>query len=287
MQESSDLLKNLLLGNTSFFVARLGSVESDILINYLPELRVYSEKISMRGALRLSKEAWISAGIWPPTRRNFKRFSNQYWKALNSANVIACWNDNKLASESKILSKLNHPFTRLQMQVLDPAYLAAYVQDPWTNYLAGKKVLVVSSFASIITQQFNKISTLHSNPLIPYFDLNVIQPPISNGLSISVHHWELQLKNFLIDLDKIVISKGVEIALVSAGSYGLPITSHLSNRGIKSIYVGGALQLYFGIWGNRWRSSSLVQNLATENWISPPRNTKPRLSNYIENSAYW
>ena len=44
-----------------------------------------------------------------------------------------------------------------------------------------------------------------------------------------------------------------DIALVSCGGYGLPICHYINNQLNKgSIYVGGILQIYFGIIGRRW-----------------------------------
>ena len=57
------------------------------------------------------------------------------------------------------------------------------------------------------------------------------------------------------------------------------------------IYVGGALQLYFGIMGNRWRSNEKITILKNDQWTDvfdvdkvESLTKNPKL---CENSCYW
>ena len=57
------------------------------------------------------------------------------------------------------------------------------------------------------------------------------------------------------------------------------------------MYVGGGLQLYFGIKGNRWLTHPNVLKLINDNWTSVLDDDIPTslLSNprLCENSCYW
>jgi hypothetical protein len=45
-----------------------------------------------------------------------------------------------------------------------------------------------------------------------------------------------------------------DVALVSCGAWGPLVQAFLKQQlGASSVYLGGALQLHFGIWGQRWR----------------------------------
>ena len=81
---------------------------------------------------------------------------------------------------------------------------------------------------------------------ITYFDSkknNYLNTPHNNFLE-TVQFYNDSIKN--IDFD---------IALLSCGSYAHFIGEYIKNIGKKSIYIGGVLPLYFGIFGDRYMKS--------------------------------
>ena len=64
-----------------------------------------------------------------------------------------------------------------------------------------------------------------------------------------------------------------DVALVSAGGWGPLVQEFIAETLNKSsIYMGGALQLHFGIWGGRFfNTSSLANALATSEWTWPEK----------------
>ena len=288
ISSESDVIANLMGSKSPLFVGRLGSVEAEILTVYSRGIDIqYSPKKS-RDNLRRRKEAWISAGIWPPFQSELIDFAREYESALSSVNVMCYWNNKEfLPFEERIIASVCPNHEKLSLEVLDIAYLAKYADSPWTMQLHGKNVLVISSFAELIYAQYEKLETLHSVPILPNFNLSTLKPPVSNGLNFSRQTWSANLKNFEAELAKYLKSNSVDVALIAAGSYGLPISKYLFSQSIKTIYVGGVLQLYFGIWGNRWRQSDEVKALATDKWVNPQPAVKTRGSRLIEGGAYW
>jgi hypothetical protein len=57
--------------------------------------------------------------------------------------------------------------------------------------------------------------------------------------------WDRELDIFCQKLDNCL--NGCDVALVSAGGYGNLICNEIYKRGVSSVYVGGVLQMYFGI----------------------------------------
>ena len=59
----------------------------------------------------------------------------------------------------------------------------------------------------------------------------------------------------------------------------------------SALYVGGALQLFFGIMGNRWRTNTNIAELKNNNWVNVLDCDKPptlRMNKHLcENSCYW
>jgi hypothetical protein len=270
--------------NLPFFLGRLGSVEAEVLSFPQAKENLLSK---LKYSVRLRKEAWISAGIWPPTSKQLKVFKNEFESSIQAATMLAEWPDNSLPIQKKIFEKFSRNTLRIPLGVLDPIFLAAEDITPWTNSFGNKRILVVSSFAEEILIQYSKLEVLHQKKIMPNFTLTTIRPPQTNGLKISFFSWEKHLRKFQTKLFSQIERDKPDLVLVSAGSYGMPICKFLLANKISSIYVGGALQLYFGIWGSRWRNSTHVLSMATENWIWPDRKTRPFGATFVENSAYW
>ena len=57
---------------------------------------------------------------------------------------------------------------------------------------------------------------------------------------------------------------------LSCGSYGLPLGHYITHHlGATAIYVGGALQLFFGLRGLRWKRE--IAPYASDAWACPER----------------
>jgi len=79
-----------------------------------------------------------------------------------------------------------------------------------------------------------------------------------------------------------------DIALVASGGFGMPICDFIYSDLNKScMYVGGALQLFFGIEGKRWRSSPEIQRFKTDKWTQPLPEDRPKRPETCEGGCYW
>ena len=96
-----------------------------------------------------------------------------------------------------------------------------------------------------------------------------------------------EINKFFNRLDD--IKDTYDIALVSAGGYGNLICSHIFKSGKSSIYVGGVLQMYFGLLGTRWLKErpDIVRLYLNKYWSRPKESEKPKNHNNIEGSCYW
>ena len=65
----------------------------------------------------------------------------------------------------------------------------------------------------------------------------------------------------------------MDVALISAGAYGLPLGDFLRRRETTAIYVGGALQLFFGLRGSRsnWREDIARHDSPDTIWACPEK----------------
>jgi hypothetical protein len=53
------------------------------------------------------------------------------------------------------------------------------------------------------------------------------------------------------------------------------------------IYVGGALQLFFGVIGKRWFSHPAIMAHVTDAWIRPEKADQPENYKRVEKGCYW
>ena len=53
------------------------------------------------------------------------------------------------------------------------------------------------------------------------------------------------------------------------------------------MYIGGALQLFFGIIGKRWFTNKDILKLMNDEWIRPLSDDKPANFIKVEKGCYW
>jgi hypothetical protein len=84
-----------------------------------------------------------------------------------------------------------------------------------------------------------------------------------------------------------VLETGSRIALIGCGGLGMLIAHELKQRGVVAIVLGGALQVLFGIKGNRWKNHAVISQLWNEEWVYPLEEETPRGAEEIEGGCYW
>ena len=82
-----------------------------------------------------------------------------------------------------------------------------------------------------------------------------------------------------------------DIALVSCGGYGAPLSYYIKKELNKSvIYVGGGIQLLFGVMGKRWENIDMWKKIIKENESNFIRLSGDEIINNInrvENGCFW
>ena len=161
---------------------------------------------------------------------------------------------------------------------------------PWTHNLLGKKVLIISHFTESMKKQKDFKFFPNSHIFLPGQEFVYYKTFQTSGGNHPHKNWIETFEIMCKDISKLEF----DIALVSCGGYGLPICHYIHNQLNKgSIYVGGILQIYFGIIGRRWLREEKYHiirntyNVNKKNWVSPSDEEKPINLNSIENACYW
>jgi hypothetical protein len=136
--------------------------------------------------------------------------------------------------------------------------------------LSGKTVLVVSPLSKSIESNFENRHEFFYNYKYPDFTLQTLNTPITySGLPAEFYPHA----NWFETLDALrssISEKEFDIALLSCGSYAMPLGLHVEGvLGRQAIYVGGLLQLYFGIMGRRYTGPFVQQQTNPDAFIWP------------------
>jgi hypothetical protein len=141
--------------------------------------------------------------------------------------------------------------------------------------LRGKRVLVASPFGASIKANWPNRAGFFKHYDYPDMDLSILNVPITyEGLPDSMYphaNWFETLEALKAGLD----SAAFDILLLSCGSYAMPLGLHARDAlGRKAIYVGGILQLFFGIMGRRYENPFFLDAINPSAFIAPVEREK-------------
>jgi hypothetical protein len=200
--------------------------------------------------------------------------------------MLGVWDGGMYAQAELYYKFIDKIYTvpRICAHSLEPYYFMKMKEYNFPSLFKNKKVLIITSHSQTTQKQINKMNK------IQYFEkpifhettkFYVYKPPQQNGGSHNNVCWKEHFEKMKIDIKNLKILVDFDIALVSCGGFGMPISDYIYSIGANVIYVGGALQLFFGIMGNRWKIQT------NENWVRPLDIDKPKNPEFCENNCYW
>lgn len=220
-----------------------------------------------------------NAGILFNTTESLIEYSKRYIDAFSKCDTYFDWE--KWGDVYKYISN-SHDFITNNICV-NKQPIWAFSLDifnsikytPWTTSLKGKRILIVSPFIKSMKSKLSILHKIYDIDLFPECEFVFIKHPQTQGDNSS-RGWLDEINEFCIELDK--LGDKYDIALVSAGGYGNLICGEIFNRGKSAIYVGGVLQMYFGIIGNRWEVErpDIIKMYMNKYWTRPNGDEKPK-----------
>lgn len=293
--KTSELIYNALVSNKPIMIARFGATELTCIINYLGIQENNRNIISyIKGE---SKGWWWEpsiinqmqrwSGFFPPKIDKLEQFSELMLQDKKFVDILGSW-----MSTEKFMEEGMHA-TKVHLRFLEPFWS----KTPWSKALEGKKILVVHPFSDTILRQYEKREVLFKNKdVLPELkSLTVIKAVQSLGKEDDrFKDWFEALEYMKSEIDKV----DYDVCLIGAGAYGFPLAAHVKRRGKKSIHMGGALQLLFGIRGKRWEDAEygvsawgiprgFYTDLMNEHWVRPNEDEKPVSADKVEGACYW
>lgn len=276
---SSTIISNMINSESPFMISRFGSVELDATINYKKKqpLSILRSFCPFWISDSTSRRMQVNAGFFPINHKLLSSFSDLIYNIVPQIDILGVW----IGSENKM--PLTKECKLIQLQYLEPFWST----KPWTAELKGRKVLVVHPFADSIKSQYAKREQLFKNKnILPEFaSLTIIKAVQSiGGETNGFKSWFEALHYMESEIDKV----DYDVALIGCGAYGMPLAAHCKKMGKKAVHLGGALQLLFGIRGNRWENEQKIYTqIMNEHWVRPLDSERPSSAQNVENACYW
>ena len=232
-----------------------------------------------------------NAGIIVNNTSEIIEYSQKYLKAFDNCDIYTGWD--KSSGVYPYISE-SHDFITEAYKQKQIAWAFAFdifhyiYATPWTQALSGKRVLVISPFEESIREKIPIREKLYDGvDLFPDCSFVFIKPPQTQGATTETDYFGVHLQRFTAQLD--AIKDTYDVALVSCGGYGNLVCNHIFESGKSAIYVGGVLQMYFGVLGMRWlrERSDITRLFLNEHWSRPKESEKPANYKNIEGSCYW
>ena len=240
-------------------VVRMGNVEITAL---LQEQGIYSQM-------------YTNAGFYG-SPDIYLKWKNKYVKAiLNSDVILDVFTCPSFIIQGDLMVKLNSWKPTLPYNE-DPIYWAKLLE------MINEPVGVVSFFKADITRQLGKMDKIWNLPKLK--NKNIVVVKAFNTIKGNEPH-ENWLKTFVELQKRVDKHPHIRIWLVSCGCYGLPLCDYIKSKGCRAIYVGGLLQLLFGLKGKRWDERKEVVKYYNKHWRYPEE--KPANAEHVEGGCYW
>ena len=273
IDQTSEIIKNLILSGKPFMVCRFGA-------NELSTLKTFDFEISSKYQKQL-QIAHVNAGLFPETVEIGKEFSSLMIKSIPEADIAGIWPSPFEEYYYKRYGNENLEYTWLKN--LEPW---RNIKNPWSSALKGKKVLVIHPFKNSILNQYKKREEIYPNTnILPEFDLKVLKSIQTSGGENDdrFKNWFDAYKWMLNEIKKI----DFEIAILGCGAYGYPLAAEIKKMGKQAIHFGGGTQLLFGIIGARWDNDKAILSFVNDSWVRPLDSEKPKDSQSVEKGCYW
>jgi hypothetical protein len=265
----NDLIREAIASAQPMAIGRIGALEAQA-------AQCYRAGVQYPSLLQHQLE--LNVGLYPADRRHLDLFCRNYLDAIDGYNVLGACGDR---GETDILRRA----ARRPLLVRPTAFDAWLYQRPWSEALAGRRVLVVHPFAASIEAQYARRQKIWSNPrVLPEFHLRTVRMPLSPGLVPPEHpNWQSRLAVLLEQVD----AEPYEVMLVGAGGLSILLANHAKATGHIGFHFGGQTQILFGIMGRRWDPDPVILPYRNEYWTRPRAEESPPTVSKVEGGAYW
>ena len=290
LEKSNQYIINLITSHNyePFIISRLGiGAETYITYEY-----IVTHNINIHYLQMLAN----NTGIYNVNSNTILLYIKLYTEAIKNSKALATFPTYIINEQSYFAN--TYQLAQIHSRSLEPFYACLENIKPWTHALRGKKVLIINPFIESMKKQLAKNFQIFKDPTKKIFldDQEFIFYK-SYQTSAGNHIHKNWLETFTLmcnDIQKLDNELHFDIALLGCGGYGLPLCNFIKTKLNKSaIYIGGGLQLLFGVMGHRWENRDDWKQIMNDNqepnnqFIRPSGDEIINNKNAIENGCYW
>jgi hypothetical protein len=280
----SQLLLQCLSEGKGCLIGRNGTVELEVLLNYHRYKKFFQD---------MTETLERNAGVFPPEEAPLLQWVEETTQANKQCDILAAgWYAPLRQQELLFLNQINSTYSCVPLRSLEPYYVHPHLR--WTALLADQRVGVVSSFTQTMKQQLSRSERIwgkQSDSYLPdtaefVFFQTGYSPVIAKGRA----EWNPPVKSWMDAIDRLekdILESNVRIVLIGCGGLGMPLAQRLKKAGKIVIVLGGAIQVLFGIRGERWKHHDVIGKLWNSAWVYPSEQETPGGASLVERSCYW
>ena len=285
LEESNNILIKLINDNKPFTISRVGTETSQVALCILKKRAIPELQL---------KYLVNNAGIYYSTQKHLETYAKLFNKAVLESNYLACFDPNPsfTPQQEEYLQMMNGR-PPLHFKALEPFYCIEEGLIPWTHHLESKRILIISpfvdSFKKQLSSSFQFYSDDSSKQLFKPNQQFVFYKAYSTLGGNHIHsNWYDTFYKMCKDIKE--MSNDFDIVLLGCGGYGMPLCDYIKSLGKSAIYIGGGLQLLFGVKGKRWADHEIIKRESskpTATWIYPSETETIKKAGAIEGGCYW
>ena len=281
-------LDNKINNNINFIIPRIAGVENNFAFIGICLLQ---QQISHGQIEYIQKATYTmknNAGIKLSSKNSIIKYARAYLEAFEMCDTYFEWekwgNVYKYISDSHDFITENFKKQKRWAYTFDIFH--NIFNNPWTHSFKGKRLLIVSPLIESMKEKLDILPEIYGVDLFPECKFVFIKPPQTQGDNES-EEFDIELNKFMNNIKN--IQDTFDIALCSCGGYGNLVCAEIYKLGKSAIYVGGVLQMYFGIYGNRWlrERPDILKLFMNKHWTRPKNHEKPAGYDKVEGSCYW
>jgi hypothetical protein len=279
LEESNTKIEECIISDKPFFISRIGDNISKVAVTHMLQRPYINQHVQLMQT---------HDGIYCNDIKDVDLYAQFYNRGVLNSTYIAGF-DTLYADRQNIYLNKKAMTHALHFEVLEPFYSLEKGVDPWTHKLLGKKILIVHPFVdSFKTQIDSNFSFFKDTSLFKDGQEFLYYKTFNTLANNRIHkNWFETFNIMCKDIKKL----DFDIAIVGCGGYGIPLCDFMYTILKKSaIYIGGGLQLLFGITGKRWVNHPIIKRESEREksgWKRPNETETIKGNTMIEGGCYW
>lgn len=264
-------LKKAIESSLPYMAARYGANEINLMVDALVHKKISDGHM---------ENMCVNAGFFPRGDEYAFRFGGLMKESSMLMDMEAIFQSK---DEEFVTAKYAKNAVLVNNRGIEPWYTP---DDPWSASLKGKRVVIIHPFAETIASQYKKREVLFpGTDILPEFNIRIVKAvqTIAGQKDDRFHDWFEALEYMFQE----AMAEDFDVALIGCGAYGFPLAAKIKAAGKQAVHMGGALQILFGIKGNRWDTHPIISTFYNNEWVRPSDKDKPQNASKVEGACYW